>query len=87
MPKQTIAERVIQYLTTARKAKEVGSKSTKYRCFKTPGAAGSTYWVSRNGAIRAGTTVSESVSLTDMIHRKMKVWERHQEMTENINPA
>lgn len=80
MSKQTISERVIKFLTEYYHAKEVNSKSTKYRCFKTPKEATHFYWVGRHGAVRAGQTISNSVSLTDVIRGRMKVWERQNEI-------
>ncbi len=65
--KQTKADKIIEYLKQAHGAVEVASPSKKYRKFTT---SQSTYWVGRNGALRAGDTVSDSVSLTEFLKEK-----------------
>ena len=45
----------------------------KYRWFTATG--GINYFMGKNGAVRSGVNVSESVSLTDIVHARMKVWE------------
>jgi len=67
-----VAERVARYLVGELDMVERNPRG-RYRWFT--GAEGSNYFVGRNGAVRAGVTVSGSVSLTSVIHAKMKLWE------------
>ena len=62
MPKPTKAEKVIAYLKSCG-CSEVTSKSRKYRTFTRPGREGF-YYVGKCGALRAGKTVSDSISLS-----------------------
>lgn len=51
-------------LITKRGAREVKSTSSKYRKFTVPNRPDTFYWVGKNGALRVGKTVSDSLSLT-----------------------
>ena len=56
--------------------KEVSSRSKYCRTFVNPKDSDRTYFVEKEGEVRAGKTVSSSQSLTDLIHAKMKLWEK-----------
>jgi hypothetical protein len=62
-----LSDKIIEYLKETHGAVEVTSPSRKYRKFTTNK---STYWVGRNGALRAGDTVSDSVRLTEFLKDK-----------------
>jgi hypothetical protein len=70
---KTLTDRVVRYLVERMGAIERGARG-KYRWFTVTG--GRNYFVGKNGAVRAGVNVSESVSLTDVVHASMKLWER-----------
>ena len=70
---KTLTDRVVRYLIEGLKMTERGQRG-KYRFFTATG--GQNYFVGKNGAIRAGATISGSVSLTDMVHARMKEWEK-----------
>lgn len=74
LPK-TLTDRVVRFLIEGLKREELPSKN-RYRKFKGKNIDSSFYWVGKNGAVRAGRTVSDSVSITDAIHANMKLWER-----------
>ena len=71
---KTLTDRVVRYLVEGRGMTEMTSRS-KFRWFVHPGSD-SNYFVGGAGAVRSGKTSSNSVSLTDMVHRMMKVWEK-----------
>jgi len=71
---KTLHDRVVRFLFEGLKFGEVRSKS-KYRQFKGRDP-GTYYFVGKNGAVRAGKTASDSVSLTGTIHSNMILWER-----------
>lgn len=68
--RQTLQERVIDFLTRQYGVTEVAGRSRKYRQFK---GKDTMYFIGRNGGVRTGRTVSDSVSITDMVHRMMRV--------------
>ena len=68
---KTLTDRVIRFLTEGLKFVERPSKS-KYRLFV---KGEHQYHVGKAGAVRAGRTVSNSVSLTGSVHANMKLWE------------
>jgi hypothetical protein len=76
---KTLTDRVVRFLVEAIKMKEVPSRS-KYRQFSSP-RPGRFYFVGKAGAVRAGRTASDSVSITDQVHANMKVWERRLQAT------
>lgn len=61
--KKTKAERVIAHLL-ATGASELPSRSRKYRTFSHP-KPGRLYFVGKCGALRAGASLTDSVSLSD----------------------
>ena len=70
----TMQERVINYLTKYSQChEEKSSPSKKYRKFVNP--EGKIYWVGKKGAVRAGATISSSVSISFLVERNMKLWE------------
>lgn len=71
-PKKLV-DRVVRYLEEGLHYKEVASKS-RYRQFNRPGL--DPYFVGSNGAVRFGRSASASQSITDIIHAKMKLWEK-----------
>ncbi len=82
MPKQTLQERIIRYLTEAQGAVEVPSSSRKYRQLNRSitmpnGRTGESYYfIGRAGAIRVGRCASKSQSFTDAIMPKVEAWEK-----------
>lgn len=44
--------------------KEIKSTSSKYRKFTSPNNPNSFYWVGHKGALRAGKTVGETISIS-----------------------
>lgn len=64
MTKQSKQQQICAYLA-AKGCKEVQGKSAKYRTFKR--ANGEFYFVGKNGSLRTGPTVSESISLSGMV--------------------
>lgn len=80
---KTLTDRVVRYLVERRKMQEVSSRS-KYRQFTKFDPETNTarsYFVGKAGAVRAGRTASDSVSLTDQVHRLMKIWEHNLQAT------
>ena len=71
---KTLTDRVIRFLTEGFHKKEFPSKN-KYRKF-TGSSDESFYWVGKAGALRAGKSVSNSISLTSRIRVNMELWER-----------
>ena len=71
---KTLTDRVIRHLTEALKKTELPSNN-RYRKF-TGSKPNSFYWVGKKGAVRAGTSPSNSASLTDKVHANMQLWER-----------
>jgi len=71
---KTLTDRVIRFLTEGMKKIELPSKN-RYRKF-IGSRPKSFYWIGKNGAMRAGPSTSNSVSLTDKVHANMKLWER-----------
>ena len=67
------SDRIIRFLTEGLHCNEIPSKS-KYRQFKKNNTNGF-YFVGKNGALRAGKNISNSISLTDHIEANMKLWE------------
>ena len=63
------AEKIIKWLEEERGCIELKSKSGKYRQFKRLDST-DFYFVGKNGALRAGKSASNSVSLSDMINIK-----------------
>lgn len=62
MAKPTRQELLCAFLTTKKGLKEVHGKTSKYRVFARKD--GEFYFVGKNGSLRVGRNVSESVSLT-----------------------
>jgi len=73
---KTLTDRVIRHLMEGLNKQELPSKN-RYRKF-TGSSPDSFYWVGKNGAVRAGKNISNSISLTDKVHANMKLWERNQ---------
>ena len=72
---KTLTDRVIRFLSDGLKMPGVGCNSRKYRKFV--GAhVNITLWVGKNGSVRAGKTITDSISMSQPIHDAMKVWER-----------
>jgi hypothetical protein len=69
---KTLTDRVVRYLVEGRGWIERGQRG-KYRWFTRP--IGRNYFVGKAGAVRAGVAVSDSVSLTDVVHERMRQWE------------
>ena len=67
----TKTDRIIRYLRASGFVEEM-STSKKYRKFTFNNR---TYWVGKAGAVRTGRTCFESVSITDAIESRMKLWE------------
>lgn len=63
-------ELLVEYLTQICGAREVKSRSRKYRQFKSRKHPGKFYFLGRNGAVRLGKSVSSSVSLTAFVNIK-----------------
>ena len=80
MRKPTTQDRIATYLTIRMGAKEVVPSSAKrFRQFehgigRTSGRM-NYYFVGRNGAVRIGTCISRSYSVTDGVQRTMREWE------------
>ena len=74
---KTLTDRVVRYLVEGWKVQEMPSKS-KYRRFIKDDRQ---YFMGKAGAVRAGNTASGSVSITDIIHAKMKLWEARLQAT------
>jgi len=72
---KTLQDRVVHFLTEALHYHEVPSNSRKYRKFE-KGGKSSYFFVGRNGAVRAGKSISNSISLTSFAHRQMEAWEK-----------
>ena len=70
---KTLTDRVVRYLIEGMGWIERGQRG-RYRFFTATG--GRNYFVGKAGAVRAGATISGSVSLTDVIHARMKEWEK-----------
>ena len=71
---KTLADRVVRFLVEGLRMQEAPSRS-KYRQFTKNGG---NYFVGKAGAVRAGRSASDSVSLTDQVHANMKLWEGKQ---------
>lgn len=61
----TKQEQIVKMLE-AKGCRPVRSTSVKYLKFTRPGSD-TFYWVGKNGALRAGKTVADSISLTGMV--------------------
>ena len=72
---KTLTDKVIRFLIEGIDMVEIQSKSSKYRTFINPTKQNYFYFVGKAGAIREGRTISNSRSLTDIIHAKIKPWE------------
>lgn len=77
---KTLTDRVVRFLVEGLNRNEMEyTKSGKFRKF-----AGSHsyvgnisfYWVGKAGAVRAGKSPSNSISITSQVHANMKMWER-----------
>lgn len=68
---KTLTDRVVRFLVEALKFQETKSRS-RYRQFV---KGDRKYFVGKAGAVRAGKSASDSVSLTDQVHANMKMWE------------
>ena len=71
---KTLTDRVIRFLTVGLHKQEFPSKN-RYRKF-TGSSDESFYWVGKAGAVRAGKSPSNSISLTDRIRANMNLWEK-----------
>lgn len=71
--KITNTEKIIMYLKEELGSKEVKYNSHKYRKFTTL-IQNTFYFIGKRGAVRIGKVSSESFSVTDRIHQKMKEW-------------
>ena len=74
---KTLTDRVVRYLVEGWKAQEMPSKS-RYRKFIKDDRC---YFVGSNGAVRAGNTASSSVSITDIVHIRLRIWEARLQAT------
>ena len=71
---KTLTDRVVRFLTEGLKMPEQSyNRSGKYRQFL---GLKSNYWVGKSGAVRAGTSPSNSISMTAQVHVNMVSWER-----------
>ena len=68
---KTLTDRVVRFLVEGLAFQEIDSRS-RYRQFVKDGRL---YFVGKSGAVRAGKSASDSVSLTDQVHANMKMWE------------
>jgi len=74
---KTLTDRVVRFLVEGLIFQEIDSRS-RYRHFlgfSIHGGARYNYWIGKNGAVRAGKSASDSISLTDQVHANMKMWE------------
>lgn len=71
---KTLTDRVIRFLIEGLNMEESPSKN-KYRKF-TGNVTKSSYWIGKNGAVKAGKSASDSISLTGIIYLNMRKWER-----------
>lgn len=70
MAKQSKTDRVINYLTTQRGAREVESNSRRFRKFSRVGD-GDFYFVGNAGSVRVGLSISSSISMSATVDRLM----------------
>ncbi|KKN67722.1 hypothetical protein LCGC14_0458700 [marine sediment metagenome] len=79
---KTLTDRVVRFLVEGLKKKELPyDRSNKHRRFEGSRSElhqtfPSSYWVGKAGAVRAGRSPSNSVSLTAHVHANMRMWER-----------
>jgi hypothetical protein len=80
---KTLTDRVVRYLVEGVQCQEAPSRS-KYRQFE---RGERSYFVGKNGAVRAGKNASNSISVTDQAHAHMKIWEAklQADAEQNIN--
>jgi hypothetical protein len=73
---KTLKDRVIRYIEDGLGAKEIQTTSTnmKYRKFMRKDLD-DLFLVGVNGAVRIGTNISNSIAMTDMYHKRMRLWE------------
>lgn len=70
--KRRIADKIAEYLEASGMV-EIESPSQKFRRFKKKNEGReSFYWLGRKGAVRAGRTLSESISVTHLIKERMR---------------
>ena len=74
MKHQNTQEKIVQFLKE-KGSVEMPSKSKKYRKFTYPGKVLNSkketfYWVGKKGALRAGSSVSNSVSITHYLKKR-----------------
>lgn len=72
--KMTKRDRMIRFFTEGLNKKEV-NKTTGGKIKFTGREAGHFYFVTRGGAVRSGRTIGESVSITRLVEKNMKLWE------------
>jgi hypothetical protein len=72
MAKITLEKKVENYLVGKLKMVELETTSRKYRKFQSP--AGGIFWLGKNGALRAGRTISDSYSITESHKLKIDDW-------------
>ncbi len=73
---KTLTDRVIRFLTEGLKRFEVPYvRNNKYGGFEST-IGSSSYWVGKSGAVRAGTSPSNSISLSAQVKANMELWKR-----------
>ena len=72
--RQTLQERIARFLIQHKNLTELKSPSSKFRRFSHSEEV-RYYWIDKNGSVRAGSSLSSSVSLTTLIQGMMKAWE------------
>ena len=71
---KSLTDRVVRFLVEGLGMTEAPSRS-RYRHFTKESR---NYFIGKAGAVRAGRSASDSVSLTDQVHANMKLWEGKQ---------
>jgi hypothetical protein len=71
---KTLTDRVIRFIEEGLKRKKVFDSRSKSLQFDGL-VPGSIWFIGKAGSVRTGKTKSNSFSITDKIHKMMKVWE------------
>ena len=72
---KTLTDRVIRFIEEGLqrpKLFDVRSKSLKFEGL----IPGSIWFIGKNGSCRTGKSKSNSISITDRIHKQMEIWEK-----------
>jgi len=73
MAKVTKEQRAVNFFT-AMGLREISSRSKKYRTFLTP-SSNKLYFIGHSGAVRTGKTASDSISVSDVLWKRIEAWE------------